>query len=288
MHSACKDVDISACKDVDISACKDFHRVKMLTFQLKDVNLNTTFEGANDIQFSPETHGAPFCHVGVDAVAGKHRRLYVEDELGMEFTTTMENDEDENDGEDEIERQTEIQSQQWKRETQIFIIETTSFPFFPPRCICAIGIGAISDGTGEEELLWRSDRNEELLLRGALGGDFDGDDIADQMRKNPNEQIRKEKQLKNRKEKRKQFEEYMINDAEMLNYDCDSEKDDDDEGEEGEAEEAGKGEDNYGQVPIVDEDADDENDENDDIIKECIALFEGYQSKSDDEYFSDL
>ncbi|KAK4841385.1 hypothetical protein QYF36_003575 [Acer negundo] len=75
----------------------------------------------------------------------------------------------------------------------------------------AIGIGAISDGTGEEELLWRSDRNEELLLRGALGGDFDGDDIADQMRKNPNEQIRKEKQLKNRKEKRKQFEEYMIN-----------------------------------------------------------------------------
>ncbi|TXG51314.1 hypothetical protein EZV62_023838 [Acer yangbiense] len=68
--------------------------------------------------------------------------------------------------------------------------------------------------------------------------------------------------------------------AEILNYDGDSEKDD----EEGEA---GEGEDNYGQVPIVDKDSDDGNDGNDDIIKECMTLFEGYQSKSDDEYFSD-
>ncbi|KAI9196612.1 hypothetical protein LWI28_025428 [Acer negundo] len=57
-----------------------------------------------------ETRGAPFCHIGADVAVGTHRRLYVEDELGMKFTTTMENDEDENDGEDEIERQTEIQS----------------------------------------------------------------------------------------------------------------------------------------------------------------------------------
>ncbi|KAK1586987.1 hypothetical protein Q3G72_008297 [Acer saccharum] len=40
---------------------------------------------------------------------------------------------------------------------------------------------AIGDGIGEEELLRRSDRNEELLWRGALGGDFDGDDIANQI-----------------------------------------------------------------------------------------------------------
>ena len=86
--------------------------------------------------------------------------------------------------------------------------------------------------------------------------------------------------------------------AEMLNYDGDSEKDDDkdddkddEEREEGEAGDAGER-----QVPIVDEDSDDENggndgndrnDGNDDIMKECMALFEGYQSKSDDEYFSD-
>ncbi|KAK1560161.1 hypothetical protein Q3G72_023036 [Acer saccharum] len=42
-----------------------------------------------------------------------------------------------------------------------------------------------------EELLRRSDRNEELLRRSALGGDFDRDDIADQIRKrrkkNPND-----------------------------------------------------------------------------------------------------
>jgi hypothetical protein len=91
--------------------------------------------------------------------------------------------------------------------------------------------------------------------------------------------------------------------AEMLNYDGDSEKDDDkddEEGEEGKEGDAGKG-----QVPIVDEDVNDGNEEgdagegqvpivdedvndgNDDIMKECMALFEGYQSKSDDEYFSD-
>ncbi|KAK1581049.1 hypothetical protein Q3G72_002583 [Acer saccharum] len=38
---------------------------------------------------------------------------------------------------------------------------------------------SIGDGTGEEEPLRRSDRNEELLRQGALGGDFDGDDIVD-------------------------------------------------------------------------------------------------------------
>ncbi|TXG51713.1 hypothetical protein EZV62_024237 [Acer yangbiense] len=90
--------------------------------------------------------------------------------------------------------------------------------------------------------------------------------------------------------------------AEMLNYYGDSEKDDDKDDEEGkasEASEAGEGEDNYGQVPIVDEDAEDgndgndrndgneENNGNDDIIKECMSLFEGYQSKCNDEYFSD-
>ncbi|KAI9185832.1 hypothetical protein LWI28_011143 [Acer negundo] len=46
--------------------------------------------------YGMETHEAPFCHVEVDAAMGTHRRLYVKDELGMEFTTTMENDEDEN------------------------------------------------------------------------------------------------------------------------------------------------------------------------------------------------
>ncbi|KAI9178486.1 hypothetical protein LWI28_027138 [Acer negundo] len=86
--------------------------------------------------------------------------------------------------------------------------------------------------------------------------------------------------------------------AELLNYDGDSEKDDNKNDDESEESEAGEGEDNYRQVPIVDGDADDENDrndgndrnernvgndgndENDDIIKECMALFEGYQSTS--------
>ncbi|KAI9182432.1 hypothetical protein LWI28_025316 [Acer negundo] len=54
--------------------------------------------------FSMETRGTPFCHVGADAAAETHRRLYIEDELGMKFTTTIENDEDENNGEDKIER----------------------------------------------------------------------------------------------------------------------------------------------------------------------------------------
>ncbi|KAK4842545.1 hypothetical protein QYF36_023490 [Acer negundo] len=45
----------------------------------------------------------------------------------------------------------------------------------------AIRKGVIGDGIGEEELLRRSDRNEELLRRGVLGGDFDGDDITDQI-----------------------------------------------------------------------------------------------------------
>ncbi|KAI9162533.1 hypothetical protein LWI28_028293 [Acer negundo] len=74
-------------------------------------NVGCTRGDATTVDGSGETRGAPFCHVGADAAAGMHRRLYVEDELGMEFTTTTENDEDENDGEDEIERQIEIQSQ---------------------------------------------------------------------------------------------------------------------------------------------------------------------------------
>ncbi|KAK2652114.1 hypothetical protein Ddye_011970 [Dipteronia dyeriana] len=69
----------------------------------------------------------------------------------------------------------------------------------------------------------------------------------------------------------------------MLNYDGDSEKDDDKDDEEGEIGEREGMQDNYGQVPIVDNYVTDGNDE---IIKECIDLFEGYQSKYDNEYFS--
>ncbi|KAI9160325.1 hypothetical protein LWI28_007124 [Acer negundo] len=84
-----------------------------------------------------ETRGAPFCHIGADAAAGTHRRLYVEDELGMEFTTTMENDKDENDGEDEIEWQTEIQSQQEKgRGREIVIIVEPSVTVAAARRRC--------------------------------------------------------------------------------------------------------------------------------------------------------
>ncbi|KAK2645116.1 hypothetical protein Ddye_020311 [Dipteronia dyeriana] len=58
--------------------------------------------------------------------------------------------------------------------------------------------------------------------------------------------------------------------ADMLNYDGDSEKDDDKDGEDGED---GEGEESV--------------DGDDGIMKECMDLFEGYQSKSEDEYFSD-
>ncbi|KAI9152810.1 hypothetical protein LWI28_001547 [Acer negundo] len=74
-------------------------------------------------------------------------------------------------------------------------------------------------------------------------------------------------------------------DDKMLNYDGDSKKDDNKNDEEGKDSGYGEGDgrqDNYGQVPIVDEDA---NDGNDDIIKEFMDSFEGYQSKYDDEYF---
>ncbi|KAK3198564.1 hypothetical protein Dsin_021979 [Dipteronia sinensis] len=53
----------------------------------------------------------------------------------------------------------------------------------------------------------------------------------------------------------------------MLNYDGDSEKDDDKDDDDGEAGEGEGRRDNYGQVPIVDEDVDDVNDGNDDIIR---------------------
>ncbi|KAK3218873.1 hypothetical protein Dsin_012843 [Dipteronia sinensis] len=72
--------------------------------------------------------------------------------------------------------------------------------------------------------------------------------------------------------------------AEMLNYDGDSEKDDDKDDEEGEDSKVEGIHDNYVQYLIVDEDA---TYGNDDIIKECMDLFEGYQSKYDNEYFSD-
>ena len=59
--------------------------------------------------------------------------------------------------------------------------------------------------------------------------------------------------------------------AKMLNYDGDSEKDDDKDDDEREGGDAAEG-----QVPIVNEDVYDGNDGNDDIMKECMALFEGY------------
>ncbi|KAI9174320.1 hypothetical protein LWI28_015520 [Acer negundo] len=54
------------------------------------------------------------------------------------------------------------------------------------------------------------------------------------------------------------FRVFEDHEAKLLNYDGDSEKDDDKNDDEGEESEAGEGEDNYGQVPIVDGDADDE------------------------------
>ncbi|TXG58873.1 hypothetical protein EZV62_016702 [Acer yangbiense] len=78
--------------------------------------------------------------------------------------------------------------------------------------------------------------------------------------------------------------------AEMLNYDGDSEKDDDkdvedvEDGEE-EGRQTNEGQNmQYDKVPVFEEEF---VDGDDDIIKECMDLFEGYQSKSNDEYFSD-
>ncbi|TXG60496.1 hypothetical protein EZV62_015069 [Acer yangbiense] len=81
--------------------------------------------------------------------------------------------------------------------------------------------------------------------------------------------------------------------AEILNYDGDSEKDDDkdvedvEDGEysEEESRQANEGQNmQYDKVPVFEEES---IDGDDDIINECMDLFEGYQSKSDDEYFSD-
>ncbi|KAK2639342.1 hypothetical protein Ddye_027137 [Dipteronia dyeriana] len=77
----------------------------------------------------------------------------------------------------------------------------------------------------------------------------------------------------------------------MLNYDGDSEKDDGEDGEDGEGEGEGEGrqaneEQNrqYDKVLVFEEEF---VDGDDGIIKECMDLFEGYQSKSEDECFSD-
>ncbi|KAK2648151.1 hypothetical protein Ddye_015640 [Dipteronia dyeriana] len=83
--------------------------------------------------------------------------------------------------------------------------------------------------------------------------------------------------------------------ADMLNYDGDSEKDDDKDGEDGEDGKDGDGEGDgrqaneeqnrqYDKVPVFEEES---VDEDDGIMKEYMDLFEGYQSKSEDEYFSD-
>ncbi|KAK2651859.1 hypothetical protein Ddye_011715 [Dipteronia dyeriana] len=81
--------------------------------------------------------------------------------------------------------------------------------------------------------------------------------------------------------------------ANMLNYDGDSEKDDDKDGEdgedgecEGEGRQANEGQNRqYDRVPVFEEEY---VDGDDGIMKEFMDLFEGYQSKSEDEYFSDL
>ena len=76
--------------------------------------------------------------------------------------------------------------------------------------------------------------------------------------------------------------------AEQLNYEGDSEKDDDRDDEEDDQE---GDEDNtqYMEVPIVEEGTGGEEsvDGDDGITQECLDGFEGYQSKSDDQYFTD-
>ncbi|KAI9156160.1 hypothetical protein LWI28_001475 [Acer negundo] len=78
--------------------------------------------------------------------------------------------------------------------------------------------------------------------------------------------------------------------AEMLNYDGGNEKDDDkdvEDGEDGEKEgrQVNEGQNmQYVKVQVFKEEY---VDGDDDILKECMDLFEGYQSKSNDEYFSD-
>ncbi|KAK2660175.1 hypothetical protein Ddye_006708 [Dipteronia dyeriana] len=77
--------------------------------------------------------------------------------------------------------------------------------------------------------------------------------------------------------------------VDMLNYDGDSEKDDDKDGEDGEGEgeggQANEGQNRqYDKVPLFEEES---VDRDDGIMKECMDLFEGYQSKPENEYFSD-
>ncbi|KAK2644275.1 hypothetical protein Ddye_019470 [Dipteronia dyeriana] len=74
--------------------------------------------------------------------------------------------------------------------------------------------------------------------------------------------------------------------ADMLNYDGDSEKDNDKDGEgEGEGRQANEEQNRqYDKVPVFEVES---VDGDDGIMKECMDLFEGYQSKSEDEYFSD-
>ncbi|KAK3193482.1 hypothetical protein Dsin_024792 [Dipteronia sinensis] len=74
-------------------------------------------------------------------------------------------------------------------------------------------------------------------------------------------------------------------DVEMLNYEGDSEKDDDKNDEADEANEDGEGDNRqYNKVLVCEEEYVDRDDV---ITKECMDLFEGYRSKSDNEYFSD-
>ncbi|KAI9198612.1 hypothetical protein LWI28_019049 [Acer negundo] len=58
------------------------HKVLLLFFALL---LCQALTSLSQHYLQRETRGTPFCHVGADAAAGTHRRLYVEDELGMKF-----------------------------------------------------------------------------------------------------------------------------------------------------------------------------------------------------------
>ncbi|KAK2637942.1 hypothetical protein Ddye_025737 [Dipteronia dyeriana] len=68
-------------------------------------------------------------------------------------------------------------------------------------------------------------------------------------------------------------------DVEQLNYEGDNEKDDENDDEGGSEEECPQNE-----VPIIDEEY---VEVKNDITQECMDCFEGYQSKSSDEYFTD-
>ncbi|KAI9165780.1 hypothetical protein LWI28_020294 [Acer negundo] len=72
--------------------------------------------------------------------------------------------------------------------------------------------------------------------------------------------------------------------AEQLNYEGDSEKDDDRDDEEGDEDNA-----QFREIPIVEEGTAGEEsvDGDDGIIQDCMDVLEGYQSKSNDQYFID-